>query len=216
MSGFAHVAFFTILPVLEESYLQDRKGRISMKEKQADIIAILAVVGLAAAGLTANFVGKNPQTGEDQGSAAERNVIPGRGKGQGPLEALNMTPEQRTEVAELGDSATQEKNRVVMEQMQTKTRELNAAIAKPGATRTDVNGLIKEIGALQAQMLSQNVERLFAMKKILTPEQFAKMTEMQMQMMQGMGKRRMPEMSKEQRKTQPEYRGEKNREPDQE
>ena len=187
-----------------------------MKEKQADIIAILAVVGLGAAGLMANFVGKNPQTGEGQGSAAERNVIPGREKGQGPLEALNMTPEQKTEVAELGDSATQEKNRVVMEQMQTKTRELNTAIAKPGATRTDVNGLIKEIGALQAQMLSQNVERLFTMKKILTPEQFAKMTEMQMQMMQGMGKRRMPEMGKEQRNTQPEYRGEKNQEPDQE
>ncbi len=185
-----------------------------MKDKLADIIAILAVAGLAAAGLMANFVGKNPQTGEgykqeeSQGSAEERNVIPGRGKGKGPLEALNMTPEQKTEFAELSDPAMQEKSRAMMEQMQTKTHALNVAVAKPGTARTDVNDLIKEIGALQAQMLSQSVERLFAMKKILTPKQFAKMIEMQMQMMRGMGKQPMNMQPKDQR--------EKNQKPDQE
>lgn len=193
-----------------------------MKDKMADIIAILAVVGLAAAGLMANFIGKNPQTSEgykqeeSQGPAGGLNVVPGRGKGKGPLEALNVTPEQKAEFAELSDPTTQERNRAMMEQMQTKMHALDAAIAKPGATRADVNDLIKEIGPLQAQMLSQRVDRLFTMKKILTPKQFAKMMEMEKQWMQAMGKRRMPEMGKEQRNTQSEDRGEKNQEPDQE
>ena len=54
---------------------------------------------------------------------------------------------------------------------------LHAAIAKPGTTRANVDALIGEVNGLKGQMFSQRIDDLFAMKEILTPEQFVKMQE---------------------------------------
>ncbi len=153
----------------------EKREDVKMKNKLAKIMTVLTVVGLMAAGPVAyaESEGNNPENGKGD----QRGGVPGF------LEELNLTPEQREKFMAQQDPAKMESNKARMEQLNTKMDALNAAVAKPGTTQKDVSKLIAEVGALQAQMLSQRMERLFAMKEILTPEQFAKMQEMEKQRM---------------------------------
>jgi Spy/CpxP family protein refolding chaperone len=150
-----------------------------MKNKLAKIVAILTVVGLMFAGPVAyaTLEGNNPESGKGPQREAAQGSI---------MERLNLTPEQTTEFIAMG-TADLEKGKAITEPLNTKIQALHTAIAKPGATQADVKKLITEIGTLQEKLLSLRVDRLFTLKKILTPEQFAKMQEMDKQ---EMGKRR--------------------------
>ena len=72
----------------------------------------------------------------------------------------------RTEVKALHDA------------IKVKKGELKAAIAKPGATRAQVEPIANELKALEVQMTDRRVDGIFAVKAILTPEQFAKLETM--------------------------------------
>lgn len=168
-----------------------------MKDKVADSIAVLAVVGLVAVGLLTNLTEK--QTGEvfykqdAEGQGQAQGTTPGKGKGKGPLDALQLTPEQKAEFSDLNDPATIEQNRARMADMQAKTRLLEMTILRPETTRADVNGIIKEIAAIQKQMISQRVDRFFETKKILSPKQLEKLMKMDEQMIAGNFRQRMPQ-----------------------
>ncbi|MFH1208954.1 MAG: periplasmic heavy metal sensor [Candidatus Omnitrophota bacterium] len=128
-----------------------------------------------------NNPGDNPGNNPGNGQGYQRGG--GQGPMQGPLEELNLTPEQKEKFMEQQDPAKMESNKARMEQLKTKMEALNATVAEPGTARADVSDLIDEVSALQAQMLSQRMDHLFAMKELLTPEQFAKMQEMEKQRM---------------------------------
>jgi Spy/CpxP family protein refolding chaperone len=161
---------------------------VKMENKLAKIVAVLTMVGLMSAGPVA-YAASDSQSGMGsnqvpaQGLKEWQNLTPEQraaaqaqqGQQGGPIGGLNLTPEQSEAMrAESGTAM----NPMVMEQLKAKTLALNQTITKPGATRADVNGLIVEINKIQTQMLSQMVDHLFAIKKILTPEQFAKFQEM--------------------------------------
>ncbi|MFH1800105.1 MAG: Spy/CpxP family protein refolding chaperone [Candidatus Omnitrophota bacterium] len=149
-----------------------------MKDKQTDLIAVLAMVGVMLVGIVAYAVSGGYKKG--QGPMEELNLTPEQRESRGSMEELNLTPEQREKLLEQrNDPVQQENHKAMREQMKTKMQALNAAVDKPGTTLTDVSGLIAEVGTLQKQMFSKRMERLFAMKKILTPEQFAKMLEIE-------------------------------------
>ncbi|MFH0985354.1 MAG: Spy/CpxP family protein refolding chaperone [Candidatus Omnitrophota bacterium] len=140
-----------------------------MENKMKKVVAVLMVVGLMAVGPVAY-------------AATEANSSEG-GKGgkqgKGPkfeemMKDLKLTPEQK-EKLKAQREAQKESNKAAREQMKTKMEALHAAIEKPGATRADVAGLVGEVNALKAQMFAQRIDGVFAMKEILTPEQFAKM-----------------------------------------
>jgi protein CpxP len=137
-----------------------------MKNKLAKIVTVLTVVGLMAAGPVAYAVseGDNPESGKGYKS----------GEGKEFMKELNLTPEQK-EKLKAQREAGKESRKAMREQLKTKMQALHAAIAKPGATRADVSGFVDEVNALKGQMFSQRIDGLFAMKGILTPEQFAKM-----------------------------------------
>ena len=139
-----------------------------MKNKLAKIVTVLTVVGLMAAGPVAYAVseGDNPEGGKGYQN----------GEGKEFMKELNLTPAQ-SEKLKAQREAKKESSKAMREQLKTKMQALHAAIAKPGATRADVNGLVDEVTALKGQMFSQRIDGLFAMKGILTPEQFAKMEE---------------------------------------
>ncbi|MFH1800106.1 MAG: Spy/CpxP family protein refolding chaperone [Candidatus Omnitrophota bacterium] len=154
-----------------------------MKNKLAKIVAVFTVVGLVSAGPVAYAVSEedNLESGMGYKRQADQGSMQGKPMQGGPMQGLmglDLTPSQQAEVMALQDPAKQNKIQAMAEQVRTKMQMLNAAIAEPGTTLTDVSDLIEEIGTLQAQSLSQRMEYLFAMKKILTPEQFAKMQEM--------------------------------------
>jgi Spy/CpxP family protein refolding chaperone len=63
-----------------------------------------------------------------------------------------------------------------------KKQALREAIAKPGATRADVEGLVAEIKALEAEKVEQRVQGIFKVKSVLNPEQFSKLNGMKNEM----------------------------------
>ncbi len=137
-----------------------------MKNKLTKIVAVLAVAGLMAAGPVAyaQSEGDNPEGGKGYK----------HGEGKEFFKDLNLTPEQREKLKAQRETG-KENNKAVREQLKTKMQALHEVIAKPGTTRADANVLLGEVNALKGQLFSQMIDGVFAMKEILTPEQFAKM-----------------------------------------
>jgi Spy/CpxP family protein refolding chaperone len=93
---------------------------------------------------------------------------------KGFFKELNLTQEQKDKLKAQRESK-REANKALREQLKTKMQALHQEIAKPGTKEADVAGLVAEVNSLKAQMFSQMIDGVFAMKEILTPEQFAKM-----------------------------------------
>ena len=137
-----------------------------MKNKLTKIATVLAVAGLMAAGPVAYAENDGDHPAGGKGYK--------QGEGKEFFKDLNLTAEQK-EKLKAQREAKKENNKAAREQLKIKMQALHEAIAKPNATREGVNGLVGEISALKAQMFSRKIDGLFAMKEILTPEQFAKM-----------------------------------------
>ncbi len=139
-----------------------------MENKLTKLIAVLAVLGLMATGPLA-YAGSE---GEGQTSGKSW----GHGKGQSPdfFKELNLTAEQKEKLKAQREGKKDER-KALREQMKTKMQALHEAISKPATKRADVNGLVGEVNAIKGQMFAQKIDGIFAMKEVLTPEQFAKM-----------------------------------------
>jgi len=59
--------------------------------------------------------------------------------------------------------------------LKEKKRQLQEAIVKPGSTKEQVEPLLGEVKKMQSDLADKRVEGVFAVKAILTPEQFAKL-----------------------------------------
>jgi len=147
-----------------------------MENKLTKIMAVLMVMGLMAAGPVAyaESEGDNPEGGKGYK----------HGEGKDFFKDLNLTAEQK-ETLKAQREAKKESVKATHEQLKTKMQALQDEIAKPKSTRADVNGLVGEVAALKGQMFSQKIDGVFAMKEVLTPEQFAKL---QAERKAGMGK----------------------------
>ena len=139
-----------------------------MENKLTKIIAVLTVAGLMAAGPVAyaEHEGDNPEGGKGYK----------HGEGKEFFKELNLTPAQK-EKLKAQREAKRSNNKAAREQLKAKMQALHEAIAKPGTKRADVSGLVDEVNVLKGQMFSQRTDDIFAMKEVLTPEQFAKMQE---------------------------------------
>ena len=137
-----------------------------MENKLTKVIAVLAVAGLMAAGPVAYAASEGYGSGPGKGYK--------RGEGKGFMKELNLTPEQKAQLKAQRE-AKKEANKALREQMKTKMQALHEAITKPETKRADVEALVSEVNTLKGQMFSQMIDGVFAMKEVLTPEQFAKM-----------------------------------------
>jgi len=155
-----------------------------MENKLTKVMAVLMVVGLMASGSMAyaESEGDNPEGGKGYK----------QGEGKEFFKELNLTPEQK-EKLKAQREMKMESNKAVREQLRAKMQALHETIAKPGTKQADVSGLVAEVNVLKGQMFSQNIDSVFALKEILTPEQFAKMQEKHKDWMQkkheGWGKK---------------------------
>ncbi|MFH1355146.1 MAG: periplasmic heavy metal sensor [Candidatus Omnitrophota bacterium] len=87
------------------------------------------------------------------------------------LQQLNLTGEQQAKLEE-NQAAQKLKMQASISKMKEAQAKLKEAIQDPKSTRITVEPLIKKIKEIQAQMIDNRTEGIFAAKEILTPEQF--------------------------------------------
>ena len=90
---------------------------------------------------------------------------------------LGVTPEQDRLLENCRTKCSAEA-KSAREAFKAKKEELRSAISKPGATKEGVQPIVAELKALQAKMTDARVDGIFALKEILTPEQFTKLEAM--------------------------------------
>jgi Spy/CpxP family protein refolding chaperone len=86
---------------------------------------------------------------------------------------LNLTEEQKIKLAE-NRKTQQEQMKSLRAQMKEQYEKLAAALKAQGATRSSVQTVAEQLKVVQAQLINNRIEGIFAVKEILTPEQFTK------------------------------------------
>lgn len=137
-----------------------------MKNKLTNVMVLLTVLSLAAAGPLAYAAPE--EGGQKKG--------PGYERGEGPkfFQKLNLTPEQKEKLKAQRESR-KEAVKAVHKELKTKMQALHEEIAKPVTDRAKINGQVAEVNTLKGQIFAQHIEGILGMKEILTPEQFAQL-----------------------------------------
>lgn len=150
-----------------------------MKKIMMFMAVVVAVVFIAGSVFAFGGCGYSGKEGKDSKECAKKGEM---------KKDLGLTAEQDKKL-EAQREACRKDGKALHEAMEAKKEELKAAIAKPGSTKAQVEPIVNELKALQAQMTDKRVEGIFAVKAILTPEQFAKLEAMKdKHMKEGKGK----------------------------
>lgn len=134
-------------------------------------VAVMLIAALVATGATSCFAyggGECAKGGKDDAKCAEMK--------QKMVKELGLTPEQDKKLEE-NRTAQREQMKGLREAIKANKTALDEAMKKPGVTRAEVEPIVTEMKALNAKMLDQRIDGIFAVKQILTPEQFAKFQE---------------------------------------
>ncbi|MBF0619189.1 MAG: Spy/CpxP family protein refolding chaperone [Candidatus Omnitrophica bacterium] len=127
---------------------------------------------LVAMVLTGTVLGAVPSFAE-QKAAAPTAVQPAAAKDEIDL---GLTPEQREKVKALKDSF-QAELQAIANASRVKRNELKMALDQDKLDRKAIDKLVAEIGDLDARRLTAQVDQVFKMREVLTPEQFRKIQE---------------------------------------
>ena len=96
---------------------------------------------------------------------------------EGIFKELSLTPEQQNKLEE-NRKAQRERTSQLREGMMEKEKQLQQTLKDPGVTKVKVEPLLNEIKSLQAQLIDQRVNGIFAVREILTSEQVSKLTQL--------------------------------------
>ncbi len=90
---------------------------------------------------------------------------------------LNLTPQQQEKIEENRQAQRDAmvKARTAMEEKRARLQE---AMKDPAVTKATVEPLVNDMKALQAQMIDGRIDGIFAVKQILTAEQFVQFQQM--------------------------------------
>lgn len=125
-----------------------------------------------------------------------------QGKKEGIFKELNLTPEQKKKLEDNRKAQGEEMARL-REALKAKHEKLQQELNKPGVTRAAVAPLVNEIKSLQGKLIDHRINGIFAVKAILTPEQFVQFNQlMEKQLKERKGKSRQGE-SQEKSKSAP-------------
>jgi Spy/CpxP family protein refolding chaperone len=131
-------------------------------------LGLVAVMFLGISYTYARGPGFGPGPGSGQGPGAGPGNCPGCGG------ALNLTPEQQTQMKELRQKHFEEMA-PVREKMFNLRQELRALWAKPGVTKEEIQDKTQQMNQLRDQMQDKMVEHRLEAQKLLTPEQISAM-----------------------------------------
>ena len=147
--------------------------KTNIKAVIAVIIVAMLVTGNAFAGTECGFSG-----GRDKHSKA-KDVI---------THELNLSADQQNRL-EQERTAHRKAMETLQSALKEKKRELRETIAKPGITRELVAPILTQINKLESDMASRRVDGIFAVKGILSPEQFSKLQSMKEKRMHNENKK---------------------------
>ncbi|MCX5707429.1 MAG: Spy/CpxP family protein refolding chaperone [Candidatus Omnitrophica bacterium] len=112
----------------------------------------------------------------------------GQGKKESIFKELKLTPEQEKKLED-NRKAQQQEMQDLREALKANHEKLQVKLKDPAVTRAAIEPLVNEIKSLQAKLIDHRINGIFAVKTILTPEQFAKFNEiMEKQMKAGKGR----------------------------
>jgi len=137
--------------------------------RTAVTVGLVAVMLLSAVYVSAQAPGSGPGPGPG----------PRWGRGEGHhgspwAQALNLTPEQKTKMDELR-AKFREENAQLIGAMVTKKIELQSLWSNPKADDKAILDKSKEMRELRSQMMDKAIQMRLEARKILTPEQIARM-----------------------------------------
>ena len=148
--------------------------KINIKRVAAVIVVATVIAGNAFAGTGCGFPGQR-----DKSSKAKDAVT----------RELNLSVDQQNRLEE-ERTAHREAMKTLQSALKEKRRELQDAIARPDITRQQVEPVLTQIKKLQSDMADKRMDGIFAVKGILSPEQFAKLQSMKEKRMQAGHKKR--------------------------
>jgi Spy/CpxP family protein refolding chaperone len=101
----------------------------------------------------------------------------GQGQPDKIFKELNLTPDQQNKI-EANRSAQRAELSKLRQQIGEKQAKLQEELRNPAVTRASVEPLVNDLKSLHARMIDQRINGIFAVKDILTPEQFARFQQM--------------------------------------
>lgn len=145
-----------------------------MKSKMRKIITVL-LVALLMAPLASSFAGEcgYPAQFEEDHEARRAKFAEKMDK---LSEELNLTPEQRQQMKE-HHQASREEMRSLREKMKENRKALAEELKKENPDRRNINRIASQMKEVQGEIIDQRIDNFLEMKKILTPEQYQKLSE---------------------------------------
>jgi len=101
---------------------------------------------------------------------------------------LKLTPQQREQLTKQREEFTA-KSKDLRDKMQASRAGLKAELDKPAPDKAAVDNLVSEMKNMAGQQIQNKVDKVLAMKQILTPEQFTKMGESMKDRKHGKGEK---------------------------
>lgn len=145
------------------------------------------IKAVAAAIIVVTFIAGNAFAGTECGFSKQRDK---GSKGKYAItRELNLSEDQQTRL-EQEKTAHRKTMETLRNALKEKRREFRDAIAKPDITRQQIEPILTQIKALQSDMADKRADGIFAVKEILTPEQFAKLRSINAKKMQAGHKKR--------------------------
>lgn len=123
--------------------------------------------------LVAFFLTVSPLYAQTQREGSQHS---GRQK-ESVFKELNLTPEQQKKL-EGNRKAQQEEMVKLHKAIEEKQAQLQGKLKDPAITRAAVEPILNNVKSLQAQLIDHRINSIFAVKEILTQEQFAKFQQM--------------------------------------
>ena len=134
-------------------------------------------IQLIMAALLISSLVVGPAFCENTACSADKGGTEHHGKRAEIMNKLNLTAEQQKLLKDTKEAHRAEMAKLFLT-MKEKRKALTEAMAKPGVTRQQVEGLVTEMKALQAEIIDHRIDGIFKIKEILSPEQFQKLQSM--------------------------------------
>jgi periplasmic protein CpxP/Spy len=105
---------------------------------------------------------------------------------------LGLTDQQKQEL-EANKAQNKEQRKAFFEKMRAKRKELNQELMKPTLDMPKIEAIQTELKSMQAQMIDDRLNSTLSVRKILSPEQFAKFITLMEERKGQWGHKGMPE-----------------------